>query len=42
MKKTFSGPSRGVGAAYAWDGNNDIGAEFVRGLAGLKALVEKK
>lgn len=26
MKKTFSGPSRGVGAAYAWDGNNDIGA----------------
>jgi len=26
MKKTFSGPARGVGAAYAWDGNNDIGA----------------
>lgn len=26
MKKTFSGPSRGVGAAYAWDGNKEIGA----------------
>jgi uncharacterized protein YndB with AHSA1/START domain len=26
MKKTFSGPSKGVGAAYAWDGNKEIGA----------------
>lgn len=26
MKKTFSGPPKGVGAAYAWDGNKEIGA----------------
>jgi len=26
LKKAFSGPSKGVGAAYAWDGNKDIGA----------------
>lgn len=26
MKKTFTGPSKGVGAAYAWDGNKEIGA----------------
>lgn len=26
MKKTFSGPAKGVGAAYAWDGNKEIGA----------------
>jgi uncharacterized protein YndB with AHSA1/START domain len=26
MKKIFSGPSKGVGAAYAWDGNREIGA----------------
>jgi uncharacterized protein YndB with AHSA1/START domain len=26
MKKSFSGPAKGVGAAYAWDGNNKAGA----------------
>lgn len=26
MKKTFSGPPKGVGAAYAWDGNKEMGA----------------
>ena len=26
MKKTFSGPEQGVGSAYTWDGNKDIGA----------------
>jgi hypothetical protein len=25
MKKTFEGPASGVGAAYAWDGNKDVG-----------------
>ena len=26
MKRTYSGPSSGVGAAYAWDGNNKAGS----------------
>lgn len=26
MKRTFSGPAAGAGAAYAWDGNGDVGA----------------
>jgi uncharacterized protein YndB with AHSA1/START domain len=26
MKKTFSGPAKGMGAVYEWDGNKDIGA----------------
>jgi hypothetical protein len=26
MKKTFSGPERGVGATYAWEGNSKAGA----------------
>ena len=26
MKKTFSGPEQGVGSAYEWDGNKEIGA----------------
>jgi hypothetical protein len=26
MKRTFAGPAAGVGASYAWDGNNRIGA----------------
>ncbi|MDB6167952.1 MAG: hypothetical protein JWM88_816 [Verrucomicrobia bacterium] len=26
MKRTFEGPAAGVGAAYAWDGNKDVGA----------------
>jgi hypothetical protein len=25
MKRTYSGPSAGVGAVYEWDGNKDIG-----------------
>jgi uncharacterized protein YndB with AHSA1/START domain len=25
MKRTLSGPPSGVGAVYAWDGNNDVG-----------------
>jgi uncharacterized protein YndB with AHSA1/START domain len=25
MKRTFSGPASGVGAAYAWDGNKEVG-----------------
>jgi len=25
MKKTFEGPSAGVGASYAWTGNKDVG-----------------
>ena len=25
MKKTFEGPASGVGAAYAWEGNKDVG-----------------
>lgn len=25
MKKTYSGPAAGVGAAYAWDGNKNVG-----------------
>lgn len=25
MKKTFSGPETGVGSAYAWEGNDDVG-----------------
>ena len=25
MKRSFSGPPRGKGAAYAWDGNKDVG-----------------
>jgi hypothetical protein len=25
MKKTFQGPARGVGAAYAWEGNKEVG-----------------
>src|SRR5882672_3702857 len=25
MKRTFSGPTAGKGAAYAWDGNKDVG-----------------
>jgi uncharacterized protein YndB with AHSA1/START domain len=26
MQRTFSGPPIGVGSAYAWTGNNDVGA----------------
>lgn len=26
MKRTFSGPNSGTGAAYAWDGDSNIGA----------------
>jgi polyketide cyclase/dehydrase/lipid transport protein len=26
MKKTFSGPERGAGASYAWEGNSKAGA----------------
>ena len=26
MKRTFSGPESGVGAAYAWEGNKDVGS----------------
>ena len=26
MKRTYSGPTSGKGAAYAWDGNNEAGA----------------
>ncbi|SDS60090.1 SRPBCC family protein [Opitutus sp. GAS368] len=26
MKRTFEGPAAGVGAAYAWEGNSDVGA----------------
>jgi hypothetical protein len=26
MKRTFEGPAAGVGAAYAWEGNNDVGS----------------
>ncbi len=26
MKRTFEGPVAGVGASYAWEGNNDVGA----------------
>jgi hypothetical protein len=26
MRRTFSGPAAGVGAAYAWEGSNKIGA----------------
>jgi hypothetical protein len=26
MKRSYSGPASGKGAAYAWDGNDDIGA----------------
>jgi hypothetical protein len=25
MKKTFSGPARGIGASYAWEGNSEVG-----------------
>lgn len=25
-KNSFSGPEKGVGAAFAWDGNNEVGA----------------
>lgn len=26
MKRTFDGPAAGVGASYAWEGNNDVGS----------------
>jgi uncharacterized protein YndB with AHSA1/START domain len=26
MKRTYSGPAQGLGAAYAWEGNKDVGA----------------
>lgn len=26
MQRTFSGPARGTGAAYAWSGNREVGA----------------
>jgi len=26
MKRTYSGPAAGLGAAYAWEGNKDVGA----------------
>lgn len=26
MKKTYSGPERGVGASYAWQGNSEVGS----------------
>ena len=26
LKRTYSGPESGKGAAYAWEGNNDVGA----------------
>lgn len=26
MQRTYQGPDRGVGAVYAWDGNNKVGA----------------
>ncbi len=26
MRKTFAGPARGVGASYAWQGNDQVGA----------------
>lgn len=26
MKRTFSGPDSGTGAAYAWEGNKDVGS----------------
>lgn len=26
LKKTYSGPAKGVGAAYAWEGNKEVGS----------------
>lgn len=26
LKRSYSGPAQGVGAAYAWEGNDDVGA----------------
>ncbi len=43
MKKTFSGPSKGVGAAYAWDGNKEIGAgslELTEVVASKKVVMK--
>ena len=30
MKRTYEGPAAGVGAAYAWDGNDKVGAGRLR------------
>jgi hypothetical protein len=41
MKKSFEGAPAGVGAVYAWSGNDDAGTDFEKGLAALKGVSEK-
>lgn len=43
MKTTYSGPASGVGAVYAWDGNNDVGAgrmEIMQAQADSRVVVK--
>ncbi|MDD2769576.1 MAG: SRPBCC family protein [Methylococcus sp.] len=43
MKRTFSGPSAGEGAMYAWDGNREIGAgsmEITQSLPPSKLVIK--
>lgn len=42
MKRTFSGPASGVGAAYAWEGNKDVGSgrmEVTEAIASSKVVI---
>ena len=42
MKRTFSGPASGVGAAYAWEGNKDVGSgrmEITEATAPVKVVI---
>ncbi|MGH8432234.1 MAG: SRPBCC family protein [Solimonas sp.] len=43
MKRHFSGTDSGVGAAYAWDGNNQVGSgrmEIIESSAPLKIRIQ--
>lgn len=43
MKRSFSGPARGVGAVYEWDGNKDIGQgriEIVESVAPARVVMK--
>lgn len=43
MKRTFSGPEKGVGAVYEWDGNKEIGAgrmEIIGSVASSRVVMK--
>lgn len=43
LKRTYSGPQSGKGAAYAWEGNKDVGSgrmEIVEAMAPSKIVIK--